>query len=114
MKDRDGKEMVLRGKMDCKTVGVVYGMWCKRCDKVVYVGKTMNRAMDRFNGHRADLKGTDESKPAHHFKRNGHVEEDMEVIILENVGGDDDVYRVSRERWWINRMGTFAEENKKR
>ena len=38
----------------------------------------------------------------------------MEVIILENVGGDDDVYRVSRERWWINRMGTFAEENKKR
>ena len=23
--------------MDCKTVGVVYGLWCKKCDKVVDV-----------------------------------------------------------------------------
>ena len=74
----------------------------------------MNRVMDRFNGHRADLKGRDESKPEHHFKRNGHKEEDMKVVVLGNVAGNDDTYRVTRERWWINRMGTFAEENKKR
>ena len=51
------------------------------------MGKTMNRVMDRFNGHRADLRGGDETKPANHFKRNGHKEEDMKVIVLENVGG---------------------------
>ena len=89
-------------------------MWCRKCDKVVYVGKTMNRVMVRFNGHRADLKGTDDSKPAHHFRRNGHQEDDMEVIVLEQVSGNDDVYRVARERFWMNRMGTFGEENKKR
>ena len=114
VKDKDGKELLLRGEMDCRTLGAVYGMWCRRCDKVVYVGKTKNRVMDRFNGHRADLKGMDESKPAHHFKRNGHEEDDMEVIVLEEVSGDDDVYRVARERFWMNRMGTFGEENKKR
>ena len=114
VKDKDGKEMGLRGEMDCRTVGAVYGMWCRRCEKVVYVGKTKNRVMDRFNGHRADMKGTDESKPAYHFKRDGHMEEDMGVIVLESVGGVDDVYRISRERWWMNRMGTFTEENKKR
>ena len=106
--------MKIKGVMDCRTVGAVYGMWCKRCDKIVYVGKTMNRVMDRFNGHRADFKSEDDSKPAHHFRRNGHMETDMEVIVLESVAGNDDIYRISRERLWMNTMGTFTEENKKR
>ena len=108
--DKEGKEMRIVGKMDCRTVGAIYGMWCDRCGKVVYVGKTMNRVMDRFNGHRADLRAADESKPAYHFKRNGHVDGDMKVVVLEHVPGDDDVYRVTRERWWMNRMGTFITE----
>ena len=57
---------------------------------------------------------TDENKPAYHFKKDGHKEEDMEVVGLEHVSGDDDVFRIARERWWRNRMGTFQEENKKR
>ena len=36
--------------------------------------------MERFNGHRADLRGEDESKPAYHFKKDGHKEDDMEVV----------------------------------
>ena len=112
--DKKGKRMQLVGRMDCRTVGGVYGMYCKKCEKVVYVGKTMNRIMDRFAGHRADLKGEDASKPAYHFRRTGHKEEDMRVVVLEEVAGKDDVYRVTRERWWINRMGTFQEENKRK
>ena len=114
VKDKDGKDMGLSSKMDCRTVGAIYGMYCKKCAKVVYVGKTKNRIMERFNGHRADLRKGDETKPAFHFKKDGHCEEDMEVIGLEHVTGDDDVYRVARERWWMNQMGTFEEENKKR
>ena len=89
-------------------------MICKKCDKVVYVGKTMNRIMDRFTSHRADLRGEDDSKPVFHFKKEGHKEEDMKVVVLEEVSGRDDMYRVTRERWWINRMGTFQGENKKK
>ena len=114
VEDQRGRKLRLRGMMDCRTVGAVYGMWCRRCERVVYVGKTMNRVMDRFMGHRADMKGRDESKPAFHFKRDGHSEEEMGVIVLEQVGGKDDTYRVQRERWWMNRMGVFDEENKRR
>merc|ERR1739838_344456 len=46
VKDKKGKRMKIIGKMDCRTVGAVYGMWCKKCEKIVYVGKTMNRVMD--------------------------------------------------------------------
>ena len=112
--DKKGRKMKIVGQLDCRTVGAIYGMWCKRCERVVYVGKTMNRVMDRFMGHRADLRGEDESKPAYHFKREGHVEDDMEVIVLEEVTGRDDMYRITRERWWINCMGTFQEENKRK
>ena len=114
VKDKKGKRMKIIGKMDCRTVGAIYGMWCKKCEKIVYVGKTMNRVMDRFTGHRADLRGEDESKPAYHFRKDGHVEEDMGVVVLEEVAGRDDMYRITRERWWINCMGTFQEENKKK
>ena len=114
VKDKDGKEMKLERKMDCQTVGAIYGMHCKKCKKVVYVGKTKNKISERFNGHRADFKNGDESKPAFHFKREGHEEEDMEVIGLEHVPGDDDVFRIARERWWMTRMGTLEEENRKR
>ena len=108
------KALKIESKMDCQTVGAIYGMFCKKCEKVVYVGKTKNKISERFNGHRADMRLEDDSKPAYHFKRENHKEEDMEVIGLEYVPGEDDVYRIARERWWMNRMGTFEEENRKR
>ena len=112
--DKEGKEMKLEDKMDCRTVGAIYGMFCEKCQKIVDVGKTKNKIMERFNGHRADLRAEDETKPAFHFRRNGHEEEDMGVVGLEHVPGQDDTYRVTRERWWMNRMGTFEGENKRR
>ena len=114
VKDKDGKEMKIEKRMHCQTVGAIYGMFCRKCAKVVYVEKTKNRISERFNSHRADMRSEDESKPGYHFKKEGHVEDDMEVIGLEYVPGEDDVYRVARERWWMNRMGTFEEENRKR
>ena len=78
------------------------------------VGKTQNRIMDRFIGHRADLRGDDCTKPAYHFKQEGHSDEDMGVIVIEEVKGRDDMYRVTRERFWINCLGTYNEENKRK
>ena len=69
--------------------------------------------MERFNRHRADLKAEDEKNPALHFRRNGHNEEDMGLVGLEHVPGQDDAYRITRERGGMNRMGTFKGENRK-
>ena len=112
--DKRGERRKIKGKMDCRTVGAIYGMWCKKCKKVVYVGKTQNRVMDRFIGHRADLRGSDNTKPAYHFQQEGHNEEDMGVVVIEEVKGKDDVYRVTRQRFWINCLGTYNEENKRK
>ena len=98
VEDKDGKKLKIKGTMDCRTVGAIYGMWCRRCKKMVYVGKTMNKVMERFAGLRADLKRGDESEPAFHFRKEGHGAGDIGVVVLEEVGGRDDVYWVTRER----------------
>ena len=114
VKDMRGEMRKIKSQVDCRTVGAIYGMWCKKCEKVVYVGKTQNRVMDRFIGHRADLRGEDKSKPAFHFKREEHTEDNMGVMVLEEVKGKDDLYRLTRERYWINCLGTYNEENKRK
>ena len=114
VKDKKGEMRRIKNKVDCRTTGAIYGITCRKCDKVVYVGKTQNRVMDRFIGHRADLRGDDSTKPAYHFRKEGHTEDDMGVVVLEEVRGKDDLYRVTRERYWINSMGTYDEENKRR
>ena len=70
--------------------------------------------MDQFIGHQADLRGDDSTKPAYHFKKQGHRESDMGVVVPEEVKGKDDLYRLTRERYRINSMGTYYEENKRR
>ena len=64
VKDKRGEMRRIKNEMDCRTVGAIYGIWCERCEKMIYVGKTQNRVMDRFIGHRADLRGEDKTKPA--------------------------------------------------
>ena len=66
---------------------------------MVYAGKTQNRVMDSFIGHRSDLRGNDGSKPACHFRREGHEEEDTEMVVFEEVRGKDDLYLITRERF---------------
>ena len=73
---------------------------------MVYVGKTQNQVMDRFISLRADLRREDNTKPAYHFKQEGHKSEDMEVVIIDEVEGKDNMYRVTRERYWINCLGS--------
>ncbi len=57
-------------------------MRCDKWGKVLYVDKTMNRVMDRFDGHWAGLRGGRKRKAVHHFKKNGYVEGEMEVVFL--------------------------------
>ena len=114
VKDKRGQTRKIKSEMDCRTVGAIYGIWCRRCEKIIYVGKTQNRVMDRFIGHRADLRGDDPAKLAYHFKRGDLKEEDMGVVVIEEAKGKDDMYRVTRERFWINCLGTYNEENKRK
>jgi hypothetical protein len=38
----------------------------------------------------------------------------MKVVGLEAVPGKDDLHRIDRERWWMEKMGTIGEGNRRR
>ena len=65
VKDKKGETRMIKNRVDCRTTGAIYGISCKKRDKIVYVGKTQNRIMDRLIGHRSDLRGEDDTKPAY-------------------------------------------------
>ena len=88
------------------------GKGCKLCQFMVETKDVTDKRGHR--GHRADLRGEDSTKPAFHFKQEGHTSEDMGVVVIEEVKGKDDMYRVTRERFWINCLGTYNEENKRK
>ena len=48
----------------------------------------------------------DVSKPAFPFRKDGHKEEAMRVVVLEDVAG--------KSKLMVNRMGKFQEENKRK
>ena len=101
IRDRDGKEICLLTNINCLTRGVVYGIECVTCQRIIYVGKTENDLRTRFYTHRHHNKINMET-PLRHFWEE-HEEEDlnsMKIIGLERERGDDDYYRVERERYW--------------
>ena len=97
----------------CESIGMVYGMHCERCEKVVYVGKSQNSLRERFYAHRHDFSIEDENKPVAHFLGDGHSWQDLKVVGIEQVRGGDDVLRVVRERFWIRKLQTLEEENRR-
>jgi hypothetical protein len=112
-KDQQGKTFDIRSVMTCETIGVVYAMECGRCEKIIYVGKTSNSVRQRFYGHRSDFTHQDMDSPAGHFLKDGHRWEDLKVVCVEEVRGNDDHLRVVRERFWMKKLGVLAEENRR-
>ena len=43
-----------------------------------------------------------------------HTEDDMGVVVLEEVKGKDELHRITRERFCINCLGTFNDENRRK
>jgi hypothetical protein len=113
--DKNNVQNRLLTQIDCQTVGVVYGMYCKICSKFIYVGMTGNSLRTRFYTHRHEEKTKQIDKPMMHFenKHGKGVEECMNIVGLEKCSGRDEQYRIIRERFWIDRLGALMYENKK-
>ena len=44
----------------------------------------------------------------------GHTEEDLGVVVIEEVKGGDDLYSVTLEQYWINSLGSHNEDYKRK
>ena len=76
----------------CKTSNLVYGIWCAKCKKVVYVGQTGDTIYKRTHNHLSSIRCKRQGRiPVNrHFSVKEHGEEDFKIIGLERTWGNSD------------------------
>ena len=66
----------------CKSSNLVYGIWCSKCSKVVYVGQTGDKVYTRMQNHLSSIRFKRDGRipVSRHFTERGHTEVDFRVI----------------------------------
>ena len=92
----------------CRSSNLVYGIWCTRCSKVVYVGQTGDTIYTRTQNHLSSIRCRREGRiPVNrHFSQEGHSVEDFRIVGLERTWGNSEDRRKFREMRWVGLLGT--------
>ena len=97
----------------CKTSNLVYGIWCDKCKKMVYVGQTGDTIYRRTQNHlssiRCNTSRVGRIPVNRHFTEGGHNERDFKVVGLERTWGNSEDRRKFREMRWVGLLGTQRE-----
>ena len=102
----DWEQYNVKNYVNCTTAIVLYALFCKHCDRFIYVGETGDTLYQR---HLLNLSLIKRQKPdpvAVHFNSAGHSLKDYEIVPLEKICGND-FYRDTIEKLWINKFRTF-------
>ena len=97
-----------KGQITCTSANLVYGVFCKRCNTVVYVGETMNTLYQRHQQNLSRIRtGSQLDDLVQNFRpNNNHTLNDYQVFGVESISKDDS-YRKAREMFWISKLGTL-------
>jgi hypothetical protein len=104
-----GKTRRLKHNVDCGSQDIIYLITCKIC-KIQYVGETRCSLRKRFSHHRSCVKLNNENNKTPisiHFNSIGHDLSHMEVIPIEQLSENNDMYRRARETFWQLTLGTI-------
>ena len=92
--------------MDCTTENVIYLITCKRCG-IQYVGETSQKVRNRFRNR---LRQQSNLYLYKHFTSDGHCEEDISIMPIEEITSTSSVSqrarRLEREDYWCRELCT--------
>ena len=91
---------------NCLMWNAVYGIHCKTCEKIMYVGETSRSVGERLKEHLADIKYNRQTAVAAHFNEESHSDTDAGFVILECVRDKSKYYRQIFELQWIQKLDT--------
>ena len=97
----------------CKTSNLVYGIWCDKCKRVIYVGQTGDTIYRRTQNHLSSIRcsRTGRIPVNRHFAEMGHSEGDFKIVGLERTWGNSEERRKVREMRWVELLGTQKEDD---
>lgn len=106
--DNQGKVYSTKGEINCTTENVIYGVQCEKCNKLVYVGETMNSLYKRHLQNFSRIRNNENLDDfTYHFTNaNGHSLYDYSIIGIEKIFKEDS-FRKTREQFWIKKLNTL-------
>lgn len=110
---KNQEEVKIMSKLSCESSNVIYIITCKNCkEQPQYVGETGRRLADRFLEHRRSVINFDMSKAVGaHFNDDGHIEDDMQVVAIEQLRSNDPWTRKIREKFYIRLLDCQLNKN---
>ena len=105
--DCKGRKYKIKNYINCKSSNVVYGIFCKKCDKIVYVGETGSTLYQRHVLNLSLIRRQTDDPVATHFYTDSHSVKDYSIIGIEKLYKDD-TYRRFRENLWKKKLNTYA------
>ena len=93
----------------CKSCNIIYGIWCEKCQEIVYVGETGGVIYSRIQNHLSSIRSQNPAVDLpvrRHFLIQGHTIEDFRFVGLERVWQSNVDYRRAREMRWTRLLGT--------
>ena len=85
---------------------MVYGVYCCKCSRYVYVGETGDTFYTRTANHLSAIRCERDDAVPKHFRENGHTQEDFRITGLERIRVPRKIFREEKERWWMEKLGT--------
>ena len=105
--DNDGNQFKIKGSINCKSVCVIYWIFCKKCSKNIHVGQTGDTFYQRMLLNFSKIRTRKITDPiAKHFCEKDHSVNNYRVIGIERVYGDT-IYRETKEAFWIKKLKTY-------
>ena len=103
----DGKTYYFNDRFNCKTNNCIYGIFCKVCKEIVYVGETGTTIYERFQNHLTSIRKKKIEPVPTHFNGAKHSIDDMQILGIETIRRKDIHYRKIRESFWIKKLDTI-------
>ena len=94
-------------RIDRKTSNI-YGILCKNCKKVVYVGETGTTLYERFSNHISSTRRNKDEPIVNHFNGKGHKVDDLKILGIEMLNQNNIHQRKIRESLWIEKLNTIS------
>ena len=101
-----GELFTVKNYINCLTANVVYALFCKQCQKFIYVGETGDTLYQRHLLNLSLIRRQKSDPVAVHFNSEKHSINDLEIVALEKICGDD-TYRQTMEIFWMNKLRTY-------
>jgi hypothetical protein len=98
---------MIQVNIHCKSVGVIYCIFCTKCDRDIYVGQTGDTLYQRILLNFSKIRtGKIDDPVANHLLSNRSLSGQFQVYGIDQVLCDK-IHREVKESFWIKTLKTY-------